>query len=275
MNNHSIAARFHFQNCSVTIKVDGEMIISRSASNAPGDVALDRNFTPEDDPTTFIGQHNEFYKFLSLTSTTNTSMILKCTAIGYMLCNSLPRGGMRSRSFVCCNEDEGACANGKSLFCRAIAELSNPAFLDGKINRTSGNFILSAVDEHTTVAVFDDIKLSQAKLDRFYPICPGEWRIARVGRPELILEREIAPYVLITTNTPAYQFLHFASAVRRFVPLEFSSFFSVDNPVVSHFGHALFGDWDAAQWHLFDNFMFYCVREYLHVYRNMIDPFRV
>lgn len=275
MNNHSIAARFHFRNCSVTIKIDGEMVISRSATKSLGDVVLDRNFTPEDDPTTFIGQHNEFYKFLSLTSTADSSMILKCTAIGYMLCNRLPRGGMRSRSFVCCNEDEGACANGKSLFCRAIAELSNPAFLDGRVNRTSGYFILSAIDEHTTVAVFDDVKLSKAAVRRFYLICPGEWKIARKGLPALILEREIAPYVLITTTTPVSQFLHECAARRRFVPLEFSSFFSVENPVVSHFGHTLFGDWDAAQWHLFDNFMFYCVREYLHAYRYMIDPFRV
>lgn len=275
MDKKTIAARFHFRNCSVTIKVDGEMIISRSTTKSPGEVVLDRNFAPEDDPTTFIGQQNEFYKFLSLTSTTNSSMLLKCAAIGYILCNRLARGGMRSRSFVCCNEDEGACANGKSLFCRAIAELSNPAFLDGKINRTTGGFALSCVNETTTVAIFDDVRLSKSAIKRFYLICPGEWRIARKGRPELILEKDIAPYVLITTNTPASQFLTDGSAIRRFVPLEFSTFFTVDNPVVAHFGHCFFSGWDAEQWHLFDNFMFYCVREYLHAYRNMINPFRL
>ena len=166
MAKNSIAARFFFLNCSVTIMVDGEMKISRSVK--PGtchsDVMLDRIFIPEDDPTTFIGQHNEFYKFLSLTSSTNSSMLLKCSAIGYMLCNRLARDGFRGRSFVCCNENEGAYGNGKSLFCHGIAELSNPAFLDGKINRTTDGFALSCIDENTTVAVFDDILLNKAAI---------------------------------------------------------------------------------------------------------------
>ncbi len=65
MTTNSIAARFFFQNCSVTIKVNGDMKISRSIKPTPSDVVLNRNFVLNYDTRTFIGQHNEFYKFLS------------------------------------------------------------------------------------------------------------------------------------------------------------------------------------------------------------------
>lgn len=275
MGQKADAARFHYRNCTVTIKEDGELVITRGTPQSVGAERLGRDFTPEIDPATIISQENEFYQFLSLTSFTNRGMLLKCAAIGYMLCNNLPRGGKRSRSFVCCNENDRATANGKSLFCRGVGELSKAVYLDGRRNRRTGGIDLRGMDEQTTVAIFDDITLSKSALERFYQICPGEWRISRREDVELILEGDVAPYVLISTNTPAWKFLADASARRRFIPLEFSSYFGETNRIEEHFGHQLFTGWDTRQWHLFDNFMIYCVREYLRIYSQGKDIFQI
>lgn len=272
--NETLAARFFFYNCAVSIHLPGELRISRTLKPFPNDVVLNRNFYPENDPSVFIGGHNDFYRFLDLSTPSNSDLLRKLSAIGYLLCNKLPRTGFRYRGFVCVNNEESTCANGKSLFARAIAELNNPAFLDGRIDRNTGLFALRGVDEHTTVAILDDIHIRQATLNRLYCICPGDWRINRKGFPELVIERELAPYLLITTNTPAHRFLIHGSAIRRFVPLAFSSFFGVENPIHKYFGHSFFSDWTEAQWHLFDNFMFYCVLEYLRTFSSGIDIFR-
>lgn len=270
----TLAARFFFKNCAVSIHIPGELRISRSLKPSPDDVVLNRNFYPENNPSVFIGGHNDFYRFLDLSSPSNSDLLRKLSAIGYLLCNKLPRTGFRCRGFVCVNDEENTCANGKSLFARAIAELNNPAFLSGRINRNRGQFDLRGVDERTSIAILDGISISQANLNRLYLICPGEWRIARRGFQELVIEREHAPYLLITTNTPAHRFLIHGAAIRRFVPLGFSSFFGVENPVHTYFGHSFFSEWDEEQWHLFDNFMFYCVLEYLRSFSSGIDIFQ-
>lgn len=271
----TLAARFFFKNCAVSIHLPGELRLSRTLKPSLDDVVLNRNFCPENDPSVFIGSHNDFYRFLDLSTPSNSDCLRKLSAIGYLLCNKLPRTGFRCRGFVCVNDEENSCANGKSLFARAIAELNNPAFLNGRINRNTGLFDLRGVDERTTVAVLDGIHISQTNLDRLYSICPGDWRIHRKGFPELVLERDNAPYLLITTNTPAHRFLIHGSAIRRFVPLGFSSFFGVENPVHTYFGHSFFSEWNEEQWHLFDNFMFYCVLEYLRVFSSGIDIFQI
>ncbi|MEE0978648.1 MAG: hypothetical protein UH625_04485, partial [Muribaculaceae bacterium] len=85
----------------------------------------------------------------------------------------------------------------------------------------------------------------------------------------MVLDVTVAPYVLMTTWDTASPLMRYTSDVCRFVPLIFSSYFSGKNSVEDHFGHRLFIDWDDHQWHLFDNFMLHCVREYLYYYREM------
>lgn len=270
----TLAARFFFKNCAVSIHLPGELRLSRTLTPSPDDVVLNRNFCPENDPSVFLGGNNDFFHFLVASSSSDSVFRQKRSAIGYLLCNKLPRTGFRCRGFVCVNDEENSCANGKSLFARAIAELNNTAFLNGRINRNTGLFDLRGVDERTMVAVLDGIHISQANLDRLYSICPGDWRICRKGFPDLVIERENAPYLLITTNTPVHRFLIHGSAIRRFVPLGFSSSFGVENPVHTYFGHGFFSEWDEEQWHLFDNFMFYCVLEYLRSFSSGIDIFQ-
>lgn len=268
----TLAARFFFRNCSVSIHLPGELKISRSVAMGPGEVFLNRDFTPAGTPTEFIGSQSDFYRFLDATSSTNASIIKKLTAIGYMLCNKLPRGGRRCRAFFCVNEYAGSCANGKTLFTRAIAQLSN-AICTNTFN-VSSPFWLSLVDKRSNLLVIDDVP-SRFKLSRLYGLCTDDWVIRRKCRESLYIPHEIAPYLLVTSDVSRSMMAETASFRRRFAVLEFSSFFSPDNTIRSFLGHDMFLDWDKAQWHMFDNLMFYCILEYLRGYARGEDIFSI
>ena len=78
----TLAARFFFRNCAVSLHLPGEMRISRTLIPGPNDVVLDREFTPAGSPSEFIGDQSDFYRFLDATSSTNGSLVKKLAAIG-------------------------------------------------------------------------------------------------------------------------------------------------------------------------------------------------
>lgn len=266
----TLAARFFFRNCAVSIHVPGEMRISRTLKPGPDDVVLDRDFTPAGSPSEFIGKQSDFYRFLDASSSTNASIIKKLTAIGYMLCNKLPRGGRRHRAFLCVNEDKGAYENGKTLFAQAIAQFCKTSFIDAC--QTNDPFWLSPVEETTNLLIIDDMP-SYFDFSEIFILCTDAWSIPRKAQPRLVIPREKAPYILITSANTADMFRKDGSFLRRFALLEFSSFFGPENTIRNFIGRAMFQEWDKPQWHMFDNFMFYCALEYLRDYSRGNDAF--
>lgn len=266
----TLAARFFFRNCAVSLHLPGEMRISRTLIPGPNDVVLDREFTPAGSPSEFIGDQSDFYRFLDASSSTNGSLIKKLTAIGYMLCNKLPRGGRRCRAFICVNEDKGACCNGKSLFAIAVSKLCNEVFYSGR--DIKGFWCLSQVNERTNLLHLDDFP-AESNLSRLFNLCTSDWIILRKAKPQVTIPTSKAPYLLLTSDVAASELRKDNSFRRRFVVLDFASFFSPENTIRDYIGHDLFLDWNNAQWHMFDNFMFYCVLEYLHLYSRDKDVF--
>lgn len=266
----TLAARFFFNNCAVSLHLPGEIKISRTLKPEPGDVVLDRDFMPAGSHSEFIGDKSDFYKFLDGTSPSNSGLIKKLTAIGYMLCNKLPRGGSRCRSFLCVNEDSEAYANGKTLFAKAIAQLCNPVAVDACCSL--GAFDLSVVKENTNLLIIDDVPYCY-DFSKVFNLCTGDWYIERKGQPTLIIPQKKAPYLIITSNASSAMLRRDGSFRRRFAVLEFASMFGPEVPIDKYIGRLMFHDWDCAQWHMFDNFMFYCVLEYLRSYDRGEDVF--
>lgn len=268
--DNTLAARFFFRNCSVSIHLPGELKISRTINPGLADIVLDRDFIPSGSPSEFIGVQSDFYRFLVGTSPSTSSLIKKLAAIGYMLCNKLPRGGSRHRGFLCVNEDNEACANGKTLFARAIAQLCNPAFVPARDILDS--FSLSVVSENTNLLILDDMPYC-FDVCKFYTLCTDTWHVQRKAQPQLIIPREKAPYVLITSNATGAMLRKDGSFRRRFAVLEFASFFRPEFPIDKYIGRVMFHEWDSKQWHMFDNLMFYCILEYLRSYDRGEDVF--
>ena len=267
----TLAARFFFRNCAVSLHLPGEMRISRTLTPGPDDIILDRDFTPAGFHSEFIGAQSAFYRFLDITSSTNASLIKKMSAIGYMLCNKLARNGRRCRAFICVNEYNGSCANGKSLFTRAVAQFCNTVWADAHMYSA---FWLSPVTESTNLLILDDLP-KRAEIRRLMNLCTDGWTVRRKARPSLYIPNEKAPYLLLTTNIPVTKLRSDGSFRRRFGVLDFSSFFGPDNSIRDYFGHRMFRDWNSAQWHMFDNLMFYCVLEYLRSYDRGEDVFSI
>lgn len=265
----TLAARFFFNNCAVSLHLRGELKISRTLKPEPGDVVLDRDFIPAGWPSEFIGKQSDFYKFLDVTSLSNASLLKKLTAIGYMLCNKLPRGGRRHRAFLCVNEVTGAYANGKSLFAKSIARLCNPVLsYAGKSLIPS----LAMVNEATNLLILDGA-VSSFDICAHYNLCTDDWRIERKAQPELVIPIKKAPYLIITSSVSSKMLRKDGSFRRRFAVLEFSSMFGPENPIDKFIGRIMFHEWDREQWHMFDNLMFYCVLEYLRSYDRGEDVF--
>lgn len=155
ITDKKLVARFFFRNCSVSIHLPGEIKISRSIMPGKEDVILPRDFHPAGETSEFLGMQSDFYKFLAGTSPSTAEFIKKIAAIGYMLCNKLPRGGRRCRAFCCINAEERACANGKSLFAQAVAQMCNATLIDG--HYMNHIFWLNCVSSATNLLVIDDV----------------------------------------------------------------------------------------------------------------------
>lgn len=269
--NSTLAARFFFRNCAVSLHLPGEIRISRTLTPGSDDIILDRDFTPAGTPTDFIGSQSDFYRFLDATSSTNASLIKKLTAIGYLLCNKLPRGRCRCQAFICANEEKGACANGKTLFTRAIAQFCRTSFA-AKYNARSP-FWLDVVDESTNLLVLDHMPI-HFDYKKIFNLSADDWIVRRKAQEALVIPREVIPYLLITTSASVKMIRQDCAFRRRFVVLDFSSVFGPQFPIDQNIGF-MFDQWGSDQWHIFDNFMFYCVLEYLRSYSRDEDVFRL
>lgn len=256
---HTLAARFIFNNCTVSIIDSGEVLVgTRPASPDTGEVLIDRDFKYEQDPSEYCSKKSDFFRFLQLTSSAWSPASLKIHAIGCMLCNKLPR--RRGRRFGCLffNGEPGATRNGKSLFATAISQFCTTV-KDSPQMQGRYSFYNSCVTERTTLLFVDDLPSYESILN-LYTLTMGDWQIARKCEDLLTIKHENAPYVIAATNLC---WRDFGEEPTTFIPVGFSSFFGPDRRPVDYFGHSLFYDWDAEQWHLFDNFMIYCVTEYL------------
>lgn len=271
MGNNTLAARYFFKNCSVSIHTDGEMRISRSLKPGQKDTILDRDFTPADYPELAYVK-SEFYQFLAGASSSEESMVKKMDAIGYLLCNKLGRSPATGRfyGFICANGVSDSVCLGKSLFALSIAKFCYTVCEN--YSRPNDAFALCYVTDSTQLLVVDGIP-SHADLQPFFNLVTGPWRIHRKSSPEFTIPAQEAPHLLLISNASDDTLRNDASFRRRFVTLDFSSFWHEGHTPIDQFGHAFFDEWDKEQWHLFDNFMFYCVQEYLVNYSRNHDVF--
>lgn len=268
--DNTLAARFVFCNCSVSIHTTGELIVSRDLRLKNGDCLLPRNFSPAGSIQEYMCLESDFYRFLKGTSPSEDSLRKKMLAIGYILCNKLTRKHPIRRGFFCVNAVEGANRNGKSLFAMAIAQFCHTVKTSGR--RYDKPFWLSDVTSSTNLLVVEDLPL-RADLSELYLLCTHGWCISRKCQPCEFIERTSAPHLMVSVSLSIDDMPKDGSFLRRFVLLEFASFFGPENPIDKYIGRVMFRDWDSAQWHMFDNLMFYCVIEYLRSYSQGVDVF--
>ncbi|MES2590875.1 MAG: hypothetical protein V4608_03235 [Bacteroidota bacterium] len=192
---------------------------------------------------------------------TNTHFISKCSAIGYLLYSGHDKDGTKA---VIANEippDSGSVIGrtGKSLLAQAISKMVPTVTVQGKrrdIN--TDRFLFECVDAGTKVVNIDDAKRN-FNFENLFPFVGGDWIIKRKRKEDLIIPRESAPKLYISTINKIKG--QGGSFDRRMHVITFSNYYNEKRSPRQELS-IFFQDWDKNQWNLFYNFMANCIQIY-------------
>jgi hypothetical protein len=157
------------------------------------------------------------------------------------------------------NETKGG-GTGKGIFLTAISKLVNTERVDGKNFKLDKNFAFQRVGLDTRLIAIEDTR-KNVDFEGFYSIITEGITVEKKNKDELFIPYRDSPKIVFTTNYTIIN--NGAHARRRQKTFEFAPFFGTEKTPVDLFGHNLFDDWDAVEWNLFYNFMFYCCSIYL------------
>jgi len=186
------------------------------------------------------------------------------TAMGYLMHRYSDPAEIRAVIFndETINFDErrgGNGGTGKGLSVDGIREIRNVPLMDGKSFDSTGRFKYQTLSLRTDVVYFDDTK-AKFDIESLYSVLSNGYYMEAKGKAPVKLPQAIK--TVLTTNfvlkgdTPSDR--------RRRFEIEVSPYFAIDHTPKDEFGHNLFSDfWGIEQWQLFDNYMMWCIRDFL------------
>lgn len=229
------------------------------------------------------GRRCEFLRFLENTSYTGkrgealnaqqtielqAHMINKISALGYLLhqYRNLAESVVVVSEDMRITEDMKAMGGtGKSLIGDALKKMTSYAFINGKRDLNTDNFLLSMITPDTRVVIVDDV-LKSFRFDVLYTAATSDIEVNQKQQARFLIPKEKAPKIYLSTNYAIKS--DEDSTERRIVYIAFSEWYSKEYTPYSDFGHILFEDWDEEQFNLFDNLMLDCVMVYLRSLKN-------
>ena len=149
---------------------------------------------------------------------------------------------------------------GKGLFIKGIACMKRIATIDGKNFSTDKSFAYQTVQVDTQVLCLDDIK-KNFNFESLFSIITEGITLEKKNKDAIKLPIEKSPKLLISTNYAVKG--EGNSFERRKWELEFAQYYNASLTPLDEFGRMLFDDWDAEEWHKFDNYMISCLQLYL------------
>lgn len=149
---------------------------------------------------------------------------------------------------------------GKGLFINAIACMKRIATIDGKNFASDKSFAYQTVQVDTQVLCLDDIK-KNFNFESLFSIITEGITLEKKNKDAIKLPIEKSPKLLISTNYAVKG--EGNSFERRKWELEFAQYYNAERTPLVEFGRMLFDDWDADEWHKFDNYMISCLQLYL------------
>lgn len=259
-----LVAKFVFKNCVVKYFNDGGRIISRiKAQPQKDDVFLDRNFEPLDDDQIF-SKENDFYTFLGLAIDNYSVSQATEAAIGYLLLQN--RSCFPPHAFILCPDEYNlnGWGIGKSLLAEGIAKMCKP------YKKHAGELVIGEYDDvdffrnytpHNNLLIIEDVPACFNYAYLFNYIT-GAWIIRQTMKEAYCVNAVVPRMLLCAQKHPGHQTSSFNC---RFVVLPMSDYFGGERNTrpLDVFGHVLFDSWNEKQWSLFDNFMFYCIEQYI------------
>ncbi|MBD5386674.1 DUF3854 domain-containing protein [bacterium] len=191
------------------------------------------------------------------------NLVNKITAIGYLLTDY--RFTTEEKAIIAMDGKMSEVGksngrSGKSLIGRAIYNMTEQAFIDGKALTGSDEYMFSDVTPRTRNIFFDDVK-PHFNFTRLFSALTGPLMVNPKTMARFKIDYENVPKMYVTTNHAIDDDSN--SAKDRMVMMIFSDWYRIDYKPIQEFGHPFFSGWDDTQWNLFDNLMAECVMYYL------------
>ena len=149
---------------------------------------------------------------------------------------------------------------GKGLFVQGLRQIRKVSILDGKSFDDRKSFPYQTVSTTTNILVFDDVQKSFNFENKFSLVTEGI-TLERKNKDAIKLTVEESPKILITTNYAIKG--EGNSHNRRRHEIELAQYYNGELTPYDEFGRQLFDDWSEDEFNNFDNYMVYCIQQYL------------
>ncbi len=190
-------------------------------------------------------------------------LISKLCAIGYMVLSA--KDGNVAKAVIAMDgrQSEVGQSNGrsgKSLVGELFRNISSIAYVDGKKDFRTDQFLWNDVTEKTRTVFIDDVRPS-FDFEQLFPQVTGSWNVNYKGGGRAVLEFEYSPKIYLTTNHALNG--EGSSFHDRQWKIAFSDYYNDNHKPTHDFGSLFFSEWDFEQWNYCWNLIAECVQLYL------------
>lgn len=184
-----------------------------------------------------------------------------CRTIGYILHNfkdpAVPRAVILTDEVISDNPEGGV---GKGVFLKGLSKIKNMVTMDGKAFNPNKSFVWQRVTLSTQVIALEDVNRMFDFEKQFSMVSEGI-EVEKKNKDSFYIHYPESPKLIITSNYIIQG--SGASHERRRIEIELKQYYKPNFSPRDEFGHNLYDDWSDAEWNLFDNFMMWCVQQYL------------
>jgi hypothetical protein len=132
--------------------------------------------------------------------------------------------------------------------------------MDGKSFNSSKSFLWQRVTLSTQIIALEDV-MRYFDFEKQFSMITEGIEVEKKNKDSFYIPYEESPKLLITSNYVIQG--TGASHERRRIEIELKQYYKPSFSPRDEFGHNLYDDWTPEEWNLFDNFMMWCVQQYL------------
>ena len=139
----------------------------------------------------------------------------------------------------------------------ALQQMKKLVFIDGKSFNFERSFAYQTVSADTQILCFDDVK-KHFEFERLFSVITEGLTLEKKNRDAISIPFKKSPKIAITTNYALKGSGN--SHSRRKWEIELNQHYNKNFSPLDEFNKLMFGDWDDAEWCVFDNYMVYCLQ---------------
>jgi hypothetical protein len=260
IEDNKYSAYLYYLNCAV--KISKNDIVPIDYLDLGGyvwkDHVINRNFN-----ICSVTEKCDFKKFISnINGSDNNRVKAMESTLGFLM------HGYKNLSFcpavilndeVISDNPEGG--TGKGLLMNALSKMKKLVVIDGKSFMFERSFAYQLVSADTQILCFDDVK-KHFDFERLFSVVTEGLTLEKKNKDAIKIPFSKSPKIAITTNYAIKGAGN--SFARRKWELELHQYYNKNFTPLDEFGKLMFGDWNDDDWCEFDNYMIFCLKNYLN-----------